>query len=96
MSLAQKAGPRRHKMSRLQAREARTGLLFVLPWLVGLILFTAYPLLATLFLAFTDYSVLEPPRWVGLLPAARWAWPSGAIRSACSCPVIASWAARAS
>ena len=66
MSLAQKAGPRRHKMSRLQVREARTGLLFVLPWLVGLILFTAYPLLATLFLAFTDYSVLEPPRWVGL------------------------------
>ena len=60
------AAPRQPKMSKMQRREARAGLLFVLPWLLGLLIFTAYPVLATVFLAFTDYSVLEAPRWVGL------------------------------
>ncbi len=60
------AGARPRKMSKMQRREARAGLLFVLPWLLGLLIFTAYPVLATVFLAFTDYSVLEAPRWTGL------------------------------
>ena len=60
------AAARPRKMSKMQRREARAGLLFVLPWLLGLLIFTAYPVLATVFLAFTDYSVLEAPRWTGL------------------------------
>jgi multiple sugar transport system permease protein len=47
-------------------REARAGLLFVLPWILFLLIFTAYPVLGTFYLAFTDYSVVEPPRWVGI------------------------------
>src|SRR5262249_45409874 len=47
-------------------REARAGLLFVLPWLLSLLLFTAYPVLATLYLSFTDYNIVQPPRWLGL------------------------------
>ena len=47
-------------------REARAGLLFVLPWLIFLLVFTAYPVLGTFSLSFTDYSVLEPPNWIGL------------------------------
>jgi multiple sugar transport system permease protein len=50
----------------MRRREARAGLLFVLPWLVSLLVFTAYPVLATFYLSFTDYSVLQPPSWVGL------------------------------
>jgi multiple sugar transport system permease protein len=42
------------------------GYLFVLPWLLGFMLFTFYPILATLYLSFCDYRVLSPPRWVGL------------------------------
>ncbi|MCS7066168.1 MAG: sugar ABC transporter permease [Fimbriimonadales bacterium] len=42
------------------------GYLFVLPWLLGFMLFTFYPILATLYLSFCDYRVLRPPRWVGL------------------------------
>ena len=48
------------------AAKPAAGLLFVLPWLLGLLIFTAYPVFATFFLAFTDYSVIEAPRWVGL------------------------------
>lgn len=29
-------------------------------------LFTLYPILATLYFSFTDYNVLGTPRWVGL------------------------------
>lgn len=50
----------------LERREARAGFLFVLPWLVALIIFTAYPVLGTLSLSFTDYNIIEPPTWVGL------------------------------
>jgi multiple sugar transport system permease protein len=47
-------------------REARAGLLFILPWLIFLFVFTAYPVLGTFTLSFTDYSVIETPNWIGL------------------------------
>lgn len=63
-------------------REMRFGLLFVAPWIVGFLLFTVYPVFATLYLSFTDYRVLSPPRWVGwenyreLLTDTETFWPS--------------------
>lgn len=53
-------------MSPMQRREARTGMLFVLPWLLGLLIFMAYPILASFFLSLTDYSLMKAPVWVGL------------------------------
>lgn len=50
----------------MQRREARAGLLFVLPWLLSLLILTAYPVLATFYLSFTDYNVVQTPTWVGL------------------------------
>jgi ABC-type sugar transport system permease subunit len=49
----------------LRKREARAGLLFILPWLISLLVFTAYPVFGTFALAFTDYNVVEWPHWVG-------------------------------
>jgi multiple sugar transport system permease protein len=49
-----------------QVRDLRGGLLFTSPWLLGVVLFLAYPLLAALYYSFTDYSVLLPPIFVGL------------------------------
>lgn len=40
--------------------------LFIAPWLLGLLLITAGPMLAALALSFTDYSVLSAPSFVGL------------------------------
>lgn len=42
------------------------GLAFVSPWLLGFLVLTLYPILATLYFSFTEYRVLTPPRWVGL------------------------------
>ncbi|GAB3838399.1 carbohydrate ABC transporter permease [Kribbella italica] len=47
-------------------RDAVTGYLFLTPWLIGLVAITLGPILASLYLAFTDYSLLKPPEWIGL------------------------------
>lgn len=48
-------------------RDLRNGLLFLSPWLLGLVALQAYPLLATIYFAFTDFDGLNfPPHWVGL------------------------------
>lgn len=53
-------------MSRHQRHNLRNGLAFCALWFVGFGLFTAYPVLASLYYSFCDYSVLQPPVWSGL------------------------------
>lgn len=38
---------------------------FLSPWLVSLVVFTTYPMLASFYLAFTKYTVLNPPVFIG-------------------------------
>jgi multiple sugar transport system permease protein len=45
-------------------RRDRAGYIFLLPWFVGM-LFTIVPFFASLYLAFTDYNLLDAPRWIG-------------------------------
>ncbi|SEP73349.1 carbohydrate ABC transporter permease [Microlunatus flavus] len=40
--------------------------LFMAPWFVGLVVLTAGPLMGSLYLSFTRFNLLQPPRWVGL------------------------------
>src|SRR5918999_1512123 len=55
---------------RRQAKEAgrdnKAGYLFLLPWLIGLVVITIGPMLASLYLSFTNYSLIQAPRWIGL------------------------------
>ena len=46
--------------------ESIAGWLSISPWIVGFIVFTATPFIASLYFSFTDYNVLNPPEWVGL------------------------------
>jgi multiple sugar transport system permease protein len=50
----------------LRQREAAFGFLFILPWIVGFVVFTAGPMLASLALSFTDWSIFGTPHWIGL------------------------------
>jgi len=50
---------------RTQARKLFTGLAFCLPWIMGLSIFTLYPVAASLYYSFCDYSVLQPAIWTG-------------------------------
>lgn len=71
MDLAQSSGEwvkaKPRKSTRLQ-REARIGLLFISPWLIGFILLKALPILAALIFSLTDFKMLTPEatRFVGL------------------------------
>ncbi len=42
------------------------GLVFVLPLALGFLVFNLYPLIASVFLSFTDYDIYHPPGFVGL------------------------------
>lgn len=56
---------RRQGLGKLAGHESRWGWFMVSPWIVGFVVFTAGPMLASLVLAFCQYDVLNPPRWVG-------------------------------
>jgi multiple sugar transport system permease protein len=56
---------KRQNLGRLAWHEAKWGLLFVSPWVLGFLLFTLGPMLASLYLSFTSYNIFDAPRWVG-------------------------------
>jgi multiple sugar transport system permease protein len=47
-------------------REELEGWLFASPWLVGFVFFTLGPMLAAALFSFTDWNLLQAPRWIGL------------------------------
>lgn len=51
---------------RTRLKENAIGYLFLLPWFVGLFLLTLGPMIASLYLSFTNYDLLSAPHWVGL------------------------------
>ncbi len=61
--------------------DGKAAILFLAPWFVGLALISAGPLIASLFLSFTDYDLLSPANWIGadnyvrMFSDARW-WQS--------------------
>jgi multiple sugar transport system permease protein len=54
------------KQSRVERNNLRNGLLFCSPVIVGLLVFTLYPVLASLYYSFCNYPMLKPAVWVGL------------------------------
>ena len=53
-------------LTREEWRNLRLGLAFISPWIIGFLCFTLYPMLASLYYSFTDFKILDAPRWVGL------------------------------
>lgn len=47
-------------------RDTAIGYMLITPWLLGFLIWTAFPILASFYLSFTDYDILRPPDWVGL------------------------------
>lgn len=56
----------RRKLSYLERRDIPYALLFLAPSLIGLLVFTIVPIAASFFLAFTDWNLLSPPKFVGI------------------------------
>jgi multiple sugar transport system permease protein len=56
--------PRRRLNNR--QREALWGYAFMLPWILGFVIFLVGPMIASLYFSFTEYKVVRPPVWLGL------------------------------
>src|SRR5258708_25082926 len=41
------------------------GYAFIAPWLLGFVLFTAWPFFRSVYLSFTRFDVVAAPQWVG-------------------------------
>ena len=56
------------KRSRIggRTREAVECYIFMLPVILGLLLFYLGPMIASLYFSFTEYDMLSPAEWVGL------------------------------
>ena len=58
-------------MAPLARREAIDGFLFISPWLIGFVLLTAGPMIASFVLIFVDWDLLSDPMWGGLVNVQR-------------------------
>jgi multiple sugar transport system permease protein len=67
------AGSGRGGLDSSSRREAAWGFVFVAPWILGFVIFTFGPLIASLVLSFTDFNLVRPEavRFVGLDNYAR-------------------------
>ena len=63
--MKKKAGPGRRLASVLN-RDNVAGYVFILPFIIGLLVFTLIPFLTSLYLSFTEYNILSPAKWIGL------------------------------
>lgn len=53
-------------LSPMRRREALIGLAFISPWIIGFLIFSLGPFLASFILSFTQYNILQPPEWIGV------------------------------
>ncbi len=60
------AASRRRSWLRRRILENLEGYLFILPWIVGFLVFTAGPMVASLYLSFTRYRLVSAAQWTGL------------------------------
>lgn len=54
------------KLTPRQRTEAWTFYLWISPWLIGFLIFLAWPLIQSLYLSFTDFRILNTPSFTGL------------------------------
>jgi multiple sugar transport system permease protein len=56
----------RQRRGSITLRNTASGLFFVSPWLLGLLALTIYPLAASAYYSFTEYGIVDAPKWIGL------------------------------
>ena len=54
-------------MTKGEQQKLKSGLLFVSPWIIGFLVFTLFPVGASLYYSFCDYDILTEPIWIGNL-----------------------------
>lgn len=65
MSSLFQPAPQRRPLFRPQTRHTINGLLFAAPWLIGLVVFWIYPILASAYYSFTQFNGVQAAQWIG-------------------------------
>ena len=47
-------------------RETARGFALISPWLLGLLIWNAFPFAYSFYLSFTEYNIFQPPEWIGV------------------------------
>jgi multiple sugar transport system permease protein len=63
---AKRTGPSARPLSRNAREQERAAYLFLVPWILGLIVFTGGPILASFVISLTNWNLLTAPKFVGL------------------------------
>jgi multiple sugar transport system permease protein len=53
-------------IKKLKKQENLIGYIFASPWLIGIIVLGGFPILASLYISFTNYDMVSAPTWIGL------------------------------
>jgi multiple sugar transport system permease protein len=59
-------GRRKRRPGAMTRHENLVGWLWASPWLLGFLIFTLGPMLASIYYSFTEFPVISPPKWIGL------------------------------
>lgn len=54
------------RLSKRKSKDNLAGYIFLLPWLLGFLVLTTWPIIQSFYLSFTHYSLLSPPEWAGI------------------------------
>jgi multiple sugar transport system permease protein len=55
----------RRRLGGFRERETWAAYAFLAPWIIGFLVFTSGPMVASLVLSFTEYDIINPPRYIG-------------------------------
>ncbi|MBP2412348.1 multiple sugar transport system permease protein [Arthrobacter stackebrandtii] len=69
--IKRRTAPKTAEEKKADRRDNKAAYIFLLPWIIGLAFITVGPMLASLYLSFTDYNLLQSPNWIGLDNFAR-------------------------
>ncbi len=60
------ASPRHGRLVSQERQNIIKGMLFIAPWLIGFLLFTVYPILASAYYSLTRYDIVRPAKFIGM------------------------------
>jgi len=53
-------------MSKMDRSRTKSGILFALPWIIGFLIFSLYPICISFYYSMSDFNIFQAPKWVAL------------------------------